>query len=629
MTVVLSGPYSYYGIDFSDYYLDEYCAHTTHNSYSQGLWIRSQSKSMDTQLQDGVRGFMLDTYFRDYTAPKIRLCHGDHGDCRPSYINLASTLQKFVNHLKNTQSKCNEDPIIAVIIEDAVVDKAKYLNAFQRVPNLAEYVFNPFSMEWNDIRLENHWPKIKDICRTKQRLLLFTSRGPTDLYYNVSGTNDVYMMYQWAFTVENKYNIGNTIGEHNKLECDARDESGAVSIPRIEDSPYSMSDGFNWKPLFVMNHFHESAEEIHSKFDNSFDQLWKRYENHCHGASDGKIPNFLSLDFYNRNRKDAQNFLVFMMEKSGLILFEGNYNDGRQDALCYVPTTRDIKYDLKSDHLGCDNDEARSMVLSNITSGTVIVAADNPDGLASDGGEDDWTIIYVKRDIGSYFDGFHHVISSFELSHNSVNGDYYEDDDILAMFYRNNGLDGKVSNIQIKKGVDIESPAFYEDGLAKIILYEGNDGRENIVCTINIDYVNRNNDEINFKKDSIGCDNDETRSMKITKALNGTKITLWDNPDGKTNDDWVEIEIIANINRSITIGSYERNVNDNPLYKVTYHRDNGLDGKVSRIKIEPPQRGNFCSTKVISVICDIIKLHRHRTSSSIINIKCNCSNIFC
>lgn len=69
---------------------------------------------------------------------------------------------------------------------------------------------------------------------------------------------------------------------------------------------------------------------------------------------------------------------------------------------------------------------------------------------------------------------------------------------------------------------------------------------------------------------------------------------MYDNPDGKTNDDCVEIIVLQDFTTTQTVNSYERDVNDNEYIKIKHHRDDGLDGKVSRIEIYPPSRGIIC-----------------------------------
>eukprot|EP01084_Bolivina_argentea_P283475 485513_1 len=604
-TQVLGDPFSYYDVDFSDYYLEDYCMLTTHNAYSAGYAARSQAKGIDSQISDGVRAFMLDTYLKDASiyGGKIVLCHA--GECQLKY--LYDTLQKIVDHLDDTKDRCTKDPVIIVLLEDYVKNKTKFVESFKRVHGLVKYVFDPFSAEWDSS--SNHWPTVEAICASNQRLLLMSDVGETSGHFTVSTSNDVYVMYQKSFNVENTYSIGHSLSDHSEWDvCKSRwDErplttfrAGNVTNSNVPNGKNTSWTYFNWPKLFVMNHFHATGEEIHSKYDNSFDQLFKRYRYYCSRLSGYKVTNMLAIDFYNRNRKDAQNFLMLLNQKSGLILFEGN--DVTQDALCYIPTTRDFWYNLQKDDLGCDNDEARSIVLTDVKRGTVIVIADNPDGLHNDGGEDDWLIIYVKQDIGGFFPSRkHYELGTLQLD--DLIDDYY----ILAYYFENdsgrghgnNKLNGKVSNVQIKLLGDeftVESDTFYEDGLAKMVLHEGNDGSQNTVCTLNIDYVNRdwnNPQTINFKKDSYGCDNDETRSLTITKGLKGTIIKFYDSPDRKTDDDWVEIEIIKSFHLPITINSYQNyNGAHDEYIKVTLHYDNGLDGKVSSCYIYRPPKNS-------------------------------------
>eukprot|EP01084_Bolivina_argentea_P277536 473849_1 len=124
-----------------------------------------------------------------------------------------------------------------------------------------------------------------------------------------------------------------------------------------------------------------------------------------------------------------------------------------------------------------------------------------------------------------------------------------------------------------------------------ILMAHGNDH----VCTKTIDYKKRQEVRINLKKDG-ACENDETRWMKITKALKGTRIWIYDHPDGEhKGDDYFKLEVLKDFTEEKSINSYEqRNYNNDPandgFFQFTYHWHNGLDGKVSRIEIYPPER---------------------------------------
>ena len=85
-------------------------------------------------------------------------------------------------------------------------------------------------------------------------------------------------------------------------------------------------------------------------------------------------------------------------------------------------------------------------------------------------------------------------------------------------------------------------------------------------------------------KDSKVMKNDEAASLVLQNVRKGAKITIYDNPDGKTNDDWAVIEVLKTAS-SYTVNSFERSYEDAHV-RVTFHRKNGLKGKVSRVVID-------------------------------------------
>lgn len=107
--------------------------------------------------------------------------------------------------------------------------------------------------------------------------------------------------------------------------------------------------------------------------------------------------------------------------------------------------------------------------------------------------------------------------------------------------------------------------------------YEGASGTQDLLASVS----DRSERTINLKKG--GFDNDEARSVVLRNVRAGAKLVVWDNPSGKTDDDWCEIEVKQQVQQYV-VESFEHNVDDD-VVKVTYHRDNGLDGKVSRIYI--------------------------------------------
>ena len=76
--------------------------------------------------------------------------------------------------------------------------------------------------------------------------------------------------------------------------------------------------------------------------------------------------------------------------------------------------------------------------------------------------------------------------------------------------------------------------------------------------------------------------------MRLRGVAKGTRITLFDSPTGSQKDDYVIIDVKRDIGineNNIVIGSFEKNF-ENSTFKIRAFYHNGLDGKVSRVKIE-------------------------------------------
>jgi ABC-type histidine transport system ATPase subunit len=82
----------------------------------------------------------------------------------------------------------------------------------------------------------------------------------------------------------------------------------------------------------------------------------------------------------------------------------------------------------------CPNDEARSAVIKQAAADTEIVLYDSPSGAT----DDDFTVIKVIKDIAL---GNDQLIPTFE--------DNYETEYVIVSYIHNNGLDGKVSRVEI------------------------------------------------------------------------------------------------------------------------------------------------------------------------------------
>ncbi|MET0406240.1 MAG: hypothetical protein ABW123_27730, partial [Cystobacter sp.] len=106
-----------------------------------------------------------------------------------------------------------------------------------------------------------------------------------------------------------------------------------------------------------------------------------------------------------------------------------------------------------------------------------------------------------------------------------------------------------------------------------IAFYEGNGGSQDIIQSV----------EDVPEQDFRPVQNDEIRSAKLFNARVGAVIRVYDSPSGATNDDYCIITVKKS-SPEYTIGTFERSYEDEYV-NVAFIRKNGLDGKVSRIRI--------------------------------------------
>ncbi|MFT5893092.1 MAG: hypothetical protein ACI9Y7_003211 [Dokdonia sp.] len=118
-----------------------------------------------------------------------------------------------------------------------------------------------------------------------------------------------------------------------------------------------------------------------------------------------------------------------------------------------------------------------------------------------------------------------------------------------------------------------------EDVEPRVIFYEGNNGTQDLLCTI---ALSNPVGHVNFKEDSYGCDNDEARSARFIDMRQGMLFRIYDDPDGATDDDFVIISIKRDFSNKL-LGTFEASESDLD-WTVTYFEDNGLDGKVSAFR---------------------------------------------
>ncbi|QEU84239.1 phospholipase [Streptomyces viridosporus] len=263
--------------------LDQVTFLTAHNAYANGVdggfappfvdLFPNQTRGIERQLADGVRGFMLDIH---QTPDGAILCHNS---CtlvsRP--VALWVDLQRIVDFLR-----AHPDQFVTVFLED-YVDPGVLRAELARVRGLSDVLYRP---DRTGVR-ENGWPALADLTATGNRLLVFTDRSRAADQAAGLTRDSFGVMYQREWTVENHWSMGPGVGASD-WSCHSRWYGADTNIPLTRTEP-----GF--RPLFVMNHFRDTAIASTAGTDNS--KLADRARRFCQPAA-RKKPNYLAVDRY-------------------------------------------------------------------------------------------------------------------------------------------------------------------------------------------------------------------------------------------------------------------------------------------------------------------------------------------
>jgi hypothetical protein len=231
---------------------DEVVYLTTHNAYnagSDGFSLPNQNNGLTQQLNDGVRGLMLDVHDLNGT-PSVY-----HGTSILGNAPLQSNLAEIKTFLDN-----NPNEIVTIIFECYV--SANTIEAELTVAGLYDYLYTKPAIGWNTLQ---------EMINTDDRLVILSD-------VDDAGVNQDWYHYAWDYCVETHYSVNDV----NAFTDD-----------------YNRGDAQN--DLFIFNHFVTNGltgtgMPNVASVANEYNFLMSRIQNHYNTYV--KFPNYITLDFY-------------------------------------------------------------------------------------------------------------------------------------------------------------------------------------------------------------------------------------------------------------------------------------------------------------------------------------------
>ena len=222
----------------------------THNAMSNaeaGWVLPNQNFGITRQLEDGVRGLMLDTYEEE---GELLLCHST---CLAGSQPLVDGLQEIEDFLDG-----NPEEVVSIIFENYITH-AQTASAFQETGLIAR-VYPHIIGE--------PWPTLRALIDAGTRLVVFQEKLPAEAEYP-------WLMNIWDHAWETPFSFASP----EDLVCDP-----------------NRGDPNN--PLFLMNHFLTGlggSPELADMINHN--PLFVDRARQCEEEGDA-LPNFVAVDFY-------------------------------------------------------------------------------------------------------------------------------------------------------------------------------------------------------------------------------------------------------------------------------------------------------------------------------------------
>jgi hypothetical protein len=237
-------------LELCDRRYDEVAYLTTHNAMSSaedGWRLPNQQYRLWRQLEDGVRGFMLDVHPAADGTPL--LCHG--------FCNLGS--RPLVDGLTDLRLflECHPTEVLTIIFESNVPETA-IANAFE-ASGLLRLVHPQAASA--------PWPTLRELIEADERMIVFTADGDASLDWH---------LYSYDYAWENPY------AAETPAELSCAEDRGQRSAP-----------------LWIFNHFLTApfaSPELSEMINH--DPFFTERITACRADAGDDLPNFVTVDFY-------------------------------------------------------------------------------------------------------------------------------------------------------------------------------------------------------------------------------------------------------------------------------------------------------------------------------------------
>jgi hypothetical protein len=232
---------------------------TTHNAYNYTGAFRfpNQNKSITDQLQDGVRGFMIDIHPYGGFDPALNgVPHVYHNIWTLGAQSLAKVLDEFQVFMD-----ANPEAIVTLILENYI--SFPILDTALNDAGLLRFAHSQ--------KKGDSWPTIRTMIANNKRLVILNDAQDSTGAYPWS-------LYAWDFAVETDF-----------------------SNQTVSDFSNSFNRGDPNNELFILNHFLTmpiigTGDTSLAKTANSNPYLSQRVNGAFTDTS--KIPNFITVDFH-------------------------------------------------------------------------------------------------------------------------------------------------------------------------------------------------------------------------------------------------------------------------------------------------------------------------------------------